>query len=184
MALPTARPDTYNGDVYANNNSTERIIFGNNPTGNQFNGNIILTQIGSSVGIAFGWSATTSEVQAAGKTISIGAAGFTTGYLQIERFTQLGNTPMNLLLTGTSALTFGPTSLASRRQPDTSTSGSLFFNGCTFSGAVNSTKTGATNDYSSGSNIFNGVTVMTNSGSGYLLFGNGNSDQVQQPIYV
>ncbi len=67
-------PDIYNGDVYANNNSTERIIFGNNPVGNQFNGNIILTQIGSSVGIAFGWSATTNETQAAGKSISIGAA--------------------------------------------------------------------------------------------------------------
>jgi hypothetical protein len=168
-------PDTYNGDVYANNNSTERIIFGDNPTGNQFNGNIILTQIGSSVGIAFGWSNTTSETQAAGKTISIGAAGFSTGYLQIEQFTQLGSTPMNLPLTGTSSLTFGPTSAIGGNL--TSTSGSLYFNGCTFSGTVNSTKTGATNDYGNGNNIFNGVTVITNSGSGYIVFGNGNSDQ-------
>jgi len=167
--------DIYNGDVYANNNSTERIIFGNNPTGNQFNGNIILTQVGSSVGIAFGWSNTTSETQAAGKTISIGAAGFNTGYLQIERFTQLGSTPVNLLLTGTSSLTFGPSSVIGGNL--TSTSGSLYFNGCTFSGTVNSTKTGATNDYSNGNNIFNGVTVITNSGSGYIVFGNGNSDQ-------
>ncbi|HXO77873.1 MAG TPA: hypothetical protein VN824_21610, partial [Puia sp.] len=68
-------PDIYNGDVYVNNNSTERIIFGNSPVGNQFNGNIILTQIGSSVGTAFGWSSTTDETMAAGKTISIGAAG-------------------------------------------------------------------------------------------------------------
>lgn len=167
--------DIYNGDVYANNNSTERIIFGNNPTGNQFNGNIILTQVGSSVGIAFGWSNTTSETQAAGKTISIGAAGFSTGYLQIERFTQLGSAPMNLPLTGTSALTFGPSSVIGGNL--TSTSGSLYFNGCTFSGTVNSTKTGATNDYGNGNNIFNGVTTITNSGSGYIVFGNGNSDQ-------
>jgi len=94
-------PDIYNGDVYANNNSTERIIFGNSPVGNQFNGNIILTQIGSSLGTAFGWNATTNETMASGKTISIGAAGFNVGYLQIERFTQLGNAPMNLSLTGT-----------------------------------------------------------------------------------
>ena len=168
-------PDIYNGDVYANNNSTERIIFGNNPVGNQYNGNIILTQTGSSVGIAFGWSATTNETMAAGKTISIGAAGFSTGFLQIERFSQLGNTPMNLPLTGNSSLVFGPTSAIGGDL--TSTSGSLYFNGCTFNGMVNSTKTGATNDASSGNNIFNGVTTMTNAGSGYLMFGNGNPDQ-------
>jgi hypothetical protein len=168
-------PDIYNGDVYANNNSTERIIFGNNPVGNQYNGNIILTQIGSSQGIAFGWSATTNETQAAGKTISIGATGFNTGYLQIERFTQLGNAPMNLPLTGTASLTFGPNSAIGGNM--TSTSSSLYFNGCTFSGDVNSTKTGSTNDYSSGNNIFNDSATITNAGSGFLLFGNGNADQ-------
>lgn len=168
-------PDVYNGDVYANNNSTERIIFGNNPVGNQFNGNIILTQIGSSVGIAFGWSATTNETQAAGKTISVGAAGFNTGYLQIKQFTQLGNAPVNLPLTGTSSLTFGPTSSFGGNL--TSTSASLYFNGCTFNGTVDATKTGASNDASSGNNIFNGTTTLTNAGSGYLMLGNGNADQ-------
>jgi len=168
-------PDIYNGDVYANNNSTERIIFGNNPTGNQFNGNIILTQIGSSVGTAFGWSTTTTETLAAGKTISVGAAGFNTGYLQIKQFTQLGNTPVNLPLTGTTSLTFGPTSSFGGNL--TSSSASLYFNGCTFNGTVDATKTGASNDASSGNNIFNGVTTLTNAGSGYLLLGNGNSDQ-------
>ncbi|MHA4811081.1 T9SS type A sorting domain-containing protein [Flavitalea flava] len=168
-------PDIYNGDVYANNNSTDRIIFGNNPVGNQFNGNIILTQIGSSSGIAFGWSASTNETMAAGKTISIGAAGYSVGYLQIMRFTQLGNTPMNLPLTGSASLTFGPSSAIGGDL--TSTSGSLYFNGCTFNGTVNATKTGVTNDGSSGNNIFNDAVIMTNAGSGYLLFGNGNADQ-------
>lgn len=168
-------PDIYNSDVYVNNNSTERVIFGNTPTGNQFNGNIILTQTGSSVGTAFGWSANTDITLAAGKTISIGAAGYTTGYLQIERFTQLGNTPVNLPLTGNSSLTFGPTSIIGGDL--TSTSGSLLFNGCTFNGIANCTKTGTTNDAGTGNNIFNGVATMTNAGSGYLLFGNGNRDQ-------
>jgi len=168
-------PDIYNGDVYVNNNSTERVIFGNTPTGNQFNGNIILTQVGSSVGIAFGWSNSTDITLAAGKTISIGAAGFSTGYLQIMRFTQLGNVPVNLPLTGNSALTFGPTSAIGGDM--TSTSASLYFNGCTFNGAVNSTKTGASNDYSSGNNIFNGPAVLTDQGAGFLLMGNGNRDQ-------
>ncbi|HXO73671.1 MAG TPA: hypothetical protein VN824_00550, partial [Puia sp.] len=168
-------PDIYNGDVYVNNNSTERIIFGNSPVGNQFNGNIILTQIGSSVGTAFGWSSTTDETMAAGKTISIGAAGFSTGYLQIERFTQLGSAPMNLPLTGATSLTFGPTS--SIGGDLTSTSGSLFFNGCTFNGMVNSTKTGSTGDGSSGGNIFNGSATITNAGSNVVSLANGNPDQ-------
>jgi hypothetical protein len=169
-------PDIFNGDVYVNNNSTERVIFGNNTGGGtQFNGNVILTQTGSSVGIAFGWSANTNETMAAGKTISIGAAGYTTGYLQIERFTQLGNTAMNLPLTGASALTWGPSSAIGGDM--TSTSGSLYFNGCTFSGICNSTKTGTTGDWSSGNNIFNGVTTITDAGSGFMVFGNGNADQ-------
>ncbi|HTR28541.1 MAG TPA: T9SS type A sorting domain-containing protein [Puia sp.] len=169
-------PDIFNGDVYVNNNSTERVIFANNNGGGtQFNGNVILTQTGSSVGIAFGWSASTNETMAAGKTISIGAAGFTTGYLQIERFTQLGNAAVNLPLTGNTALTFGPNSAIGGDM--TSTSGSLYFNGCTFSGICNATKTGATSDWSSGNNIFNGVTTITDAGSGYMVFGNGNADQ-------
>jgi hypothetical protein len=169
-------PDIFNGDVYANNNSTERIIFANNNGGGtQFNGNLIVTQTGSSVGIALGWSASTNITMAAGKTISVGAAGFSTGYLQIERFTQLGNTAMNLPLTGVSALTFGPTSAIGGDM--TSTSGSLYFNGCTFSGICNATKTGTTNDGSGGNNVFNGVTTITDAGAGNMVFGNGNADQ-------
>lgn len=166
--------DTYNGDVYANNNSTDRIIFGNTPTGNQFNGNIILTQIGSSVGIAFGWSASTNETLASGKTISIGAAGFSTGYLQIERFTQNGTTPVNLPLTGTASLTFGPTSSFGGNM--TSTSANLLLNGCAFNGTTNLSKTGTTGDFGAGGNVFNGSCSITNSGSSYLVLGNVNPD--------
>ena len=175
FAFGNGAPDIFNGDLYVNNNSTERVIFGNTPTGNQFNGNIILTQIGSSVGIAFGWSVSTSETLAAGKTISIGAAGFNVGYLQIERFTQLGNTAINLPLTGTASLTFGPNSVIGGNL--ISTSATLLLNGCTFNGTVNSTKTGATNDASNGNNIFNDTANFTNAGSGNLMFGNGNADQ-------
>lgn len=175
FGFASGNPDVYNGDLYLNNNSTERIILGSNSTNNQFNGNIILTQTGSSTGIAFGWSAATTMTMAAGKTISVGAAGFNTGYLQLGRFTQLGNVAMNLPLTGASSLIFGPSSAIGGDV--TSTSASLYFNGCEFSGTVTSTKNGPVNDASSGNNIFNGNVVMTNSGAGYLLFGNGNKDQ-------
>jgi hypothetical protein len=59
----------------------------------------------------------------------------------------------------------------------TSVSPRLFFNGCNFNGTTNCTKNGALDDASAGNNIFNGDAVITNSGSGYLLFGNGNKDQ-------
>ena len=133
--------DIYNGDVYVNNNSTERVIFANNSAGGtQFNGNIILTQIGSSVGIAFGWSGATTVTQAAGKTITIGTAGFTTGYLQIERFTQLGTGALNLSLgSSNTSITFGPASTINGNV--ITNSGQILFNGCTFNGSVNSTKT-------------------------------------------
>lgn len=167
-------PDIFNGDVYVNNNSTERVIFGNSSAGNQFNGNVILTQIGSSVGIAFGWNAATSITMAAGKTISIGGAGYNVGYLQIARFTQAGNAAMNLPLTGSSSLTFGPTAVIGGDV--VSTSSSLFFNGSTFNGALDATKNGASNDASSGGNIFQGTTSFTNNGAGYLLLGNGTAD--------
>jgi hypothetical protein len=175
FGFANAAPDIYNGDLYVNNNSTDRVIFGNVSSGNQFNGNIILTQTGSSQGIAFGWNASNDATLAAGKTISIGAAGFDVGYLQIERFTQLGNTPVNLPLTGTASLTFGPTSTIGGDL--TSTSASLYFNGCTFNGKLNSIKNGTTNDWSSGTNVFNADAVFTNAGDGYLLFGGANSDQ-------
>src|ERR1700722_10175020 len=47
----------------------------------------------------------------------------------------------------------------------------------TFQNATTITKTGTSNDASSGGNIFNGTLTATNAGSGYLMFGNGNGDQ-------
>ncbi len=60
----------------------------------------------------------------------------------------------------------------------TSTSSSLFFNGCTFNGAVTATKNGPTGDNSNGGNIFfNGTTIITNNSTGQFLLGNGSPDQ-------
>ncbi len=169
-------PDIYNGDVYTNNNSTDRIIFGGTSTGNQFNGNIIVTQTGSSVGTAFGWANGCTITQATRQGHSRwGVAGYNTGYLQIERFTQQGSAPVNLTLTGNYSLPPGPTATIGGNL--TSSSPALFFNGCTFNGTVTSTKTGATNDYASGGNIFNSTTIITDSGSGYLALAGGNPDQ-------
>src|SRR5579859_5676249 len=47
----------------------------------------------------------------------------------------------------------------------------------TFQDSLVLTKTGSSNDGSAGGNVFNGAVSMTNSGSGYLLMGNGTADQ-------
>jgi hypothetical protein len=168
-------PDIYNGDVFINNNGTDRILFGNSSTGNQFNGNITLTQTGSAVGTAFGWNSSTDITQAAGKGITIGGAGYSSGYLYLMRFTQLGSAPLILNLAPTAdVLKFGPSS--SINGDVTSTSPGLIFDGCNFGGTVTSVKTGTTNDNSAGGNTFNGITSITNDGTGHILLGNTSAD--------
>jgi hypothetical protein len=170
-------PDIWNDDVTFTNNGSERLLPAWTSVGNQFNGNIYVNTSGSAQGISFcGGNATATATLAATKTIASGTVGLNSGYLVLKQFTQLGNAPINLTLnSGSTYLQFGPLSKIGGNV--TSVSPRLFFNGCTFDGTVNCTKNGAVNDQSSGLNIFNGSSIMTNSGSGYLMFGNGNSDQ-------
>ncbi len=53
----------------------------------------------------------------------------------------------------------------------------LFLNGLTVVGTASLEKNGASDDAGTGGNIFQGITTITNSGSGYLLTGNTNADQ-------
>ncbi len=144
-------------------------------TGTLFNENIIVSNNGGS-GVYFCSSnATATATLATGKTISIGAGGFNAGYLMLKQFTQLGATPQSLTTTGTSIIQFGPSSTFNGNV--TSVSPRLYLNGCTFNGTVDCTKNGASDDQSLGNNVFNGSATITNSGSGYLMLGNGNKDQ-------
>lgn len=176
ILLGNGSPDVFNGDVTFTNTGSERILPAYSSAGNLFNGNINVNSTGSSVGVHFCASTISTATLAATKTIQVGGSGFTSGYLILTRFTQLGNAAVNLpLAASANYIQFGPSSAIGGNV--TSTSPGLLFNGCTFSGSVNSTKTGTTNDQGVGNNIFNGSTTLTNSGSGYLMFGNGNSDQ-------
>ncbi|MDP4255739.1 MAG: hypothetical protein Q8938_17135, partial [Bacteroidota bacterium] len=175
--LGNVNPDIWNNDVTFTDNGSERLLPCWATTGNQFNGNIFVNTAGSATGIQFcGGNGTATAIQAAGKGISAGAIGLNAGYLQLRQFTQLGNSPINLTLASTATyLQFGPSSSLGGNV--TSTSPGLYFNGCTFNGTVTSTKTGTTNDQSNGNNTFNDVTVLTTTGAGYLMLGNGNRDQ-------
>jgi hypothetical protein len=165
MGMANSAVDIYNGDVYTVNTGPERIIFNNVAGGNcTFNGDIIVSQSGSGVGTALNWNATATGTIAAGKTIRLGAGGFSCGYLYTQRITQLGNAAVTLPMTGTSSLYFGPGTLLGGNV--NSTSGDLFFNGCTFSGTVTSVKNGPLTNNSDGGNTFNGTVVITNNGAG------------------
>lgn len=157
-----------------NSNSSTSINIGSNGT-SVFNGNIIVTNPGGINGIYFNNGASASSTLAAARTISIGAGGFVAGQLALPRFTQTGSTSQTLnTLSGTAQLTIGPNSdfggnvnFAAPR---------LFLNGAIYRGAASLEKTGASRDFSSGGNTFQGTTTITNSGSDEFVLGNGNAD--------
>ncbi len=172
MLSQTTR-DIFNSDVSFTNTGTGLIHAAyNDATGTQFNGNITVNST-AGTGIQFGAGTGTSTL-AAGKTISIGSVGFSSGTLLLRNFTQPGATAHSFPLTGTAGITFGPGS--SFGGDVTSTSSALSLNGCTFSGTTNFTKTGSTTENSIGGNTFSGVSTFTNSGNGVLLMGNTNPD--------
>jgi Secretion system C-terminal sorting domain len=177
IVLGNVNPDTWNADVNFIDSGSERILPAWATAGNQFNGNIYVNTAGSAQGIQFcGGNATATSILAAGKTVIPGSIGLNSGYLNLKQFTQNGSAPMNLILNSTASyLQFGPSSAIGGNV--TSSSPGLLFNGCTFSGTVTSTKNGSTNDAGSGNNVFNGAISVTDSGSGYLMFGNNNPDQ-------
>jgi hypothetical protein len=122
----------------------------------------------SGQGVQFCTGNTTATANlSAGKIISTGAGSFSAGILLLRQFAQTGTTAQNLSLTGTAVLVFGPSSAFGGNI--TTSSPALYFNGSTFNGTVNCTKTGTSNDQSQGNNIFNGAGVFNNNGTGYLL---------------
>lgn len=165
---------TYNGSLTLNNAGTSNIRMAYAGT-NAFNGNIIVNSTGGT-GITFSESAGATSTLSAGNTISIGGSGFSSGTLLLPRFTQVGATPQTLTaFSGTTTLSVGPGSAFGGNV--TFIAPRLFLSGCTYDGTATLEKNGAFDDAGSGGNIFNGVTTITNSGSGYLLTGNVNRDQ-------
>ena len=177
LLLGNSFPDIWNNDVTFTDNGSERLLPCWASAGNQFNGNIYVNTSGIAQGIQFcGGNTTATATLAAGGTIQSGSGGLNAGYLILKQFTQNGSAPINLTQNSTATyLQFGPSSSLGGNV--VSSSPGLYFNGCTFNGTVNSTKVGASNDASTGNNIFNGVSVLTDAGTGYLLLGNGNLDQ-------
>ena len=136
-----------------------------------FNGNIVVSS-SNTAGVYFGSTSGTSTL-ASGKTITVGS-GFSSGILLLKGITQSGSTAQSITLTGTATLTVG--SGATFNADVTFTAPQILLNGCTFNGTATIEKSGATNNASTGSNVFNSTTTIKNSGSGILYLGNTSGD--------
>jgi hypothetical protein len=189
--------NTGSSNMYIAHNSANNIFggvttFNNTPTSNSaiyvsansagsvFSDNIFVNSTFGQ-GVQFcGGNTTATATLAGGKTIAAGSGGFSAGTLLLRQFTQTGATPQSITLTGTGNLTFGPSSSFGGNV--TTSSPTLYFNGCTFSGVDNCTKTGTSNDQSTGNNIFNGKATFTNTGTGYLLMTNTTADAYNSDV--
>ena len=138
-----------------------------------FNGDVKVNSTGASAGVWLGHNTGTGTL-AAGKTVSVGGGGFSSGSLNIRRFTQLGSTPQTLTLTGSSTLYFSNGTVFNGAM--TSTSPGLYIQNSTFNANATFTKTGSANEYSSGGCFFNGTTEFYNSGVGFLALNNSGVD--------
>ncbi|MCH2021297.1 MAG: hypothetical protein MK207_02355 [Saprospiraceae bacterium] len=97
---------TFNGPVTFQNLGThsDNAIFCNRKTtGGVFNSNITV-ECNNGLGVFFGQGNGPTTLSP-GATINVGLLGFTHGELYLKSFTQLGNTPQNINLTGSTKLT-------------------------------------------------------------------------------
>ena len=164
--------DIFNGDLTLTNTGTAGLYLAYNTAGHQFNGNIILNQT-TGANIYFNGGTGTSTL-ATGKTISVGGSGFSSGALNLPRFTQAGPTAQTFSLTGTALLEIGPATTFNGNLNVTAPQ--LVLNGGTFNGTAALTKNGATDNTGTGGSTFNSTATITNSGAGFLRLANTTAD--------
>lgn len=172
FTLANTNPDRYNSTVTFTTTTSGRIFVGGNSIGNQFNGNIIVNSTGNS-GITFNATGGSSTL-AFGKTLSVGATGFTSGVLSLYGFTQTGTTANSITLTGSSQLIIGSGTVFNGNLSVVSPM--IYLNGAQFNGITSFEKSGAGVNYSTGGNTFNGLTTIKNSGPSSFILGNGGAD--------
>lgn len=172
MQLAVVNPDRYNGNVTFSNIGPGFLTVGVNSTGNQFNGNIIVNCT-AGTGIQFN-NATGSSTLASGKTITVGALGFSTGALTLKGFTQTGATPTTLTLTGSAVVSIGGSSVFNGNVSILAPA--VLLNGAQYNGTLSIEKTGTIGTAGNGGNTFNGAVTIKNSSSLTFATGNGSPD--------
>jgi hypothetical protein len=170
LRFANATADVFNANLTLTNTGTDQLQIAYNGAGNQFNGDITFNSTITAQGIYIGLNNGTSTL-ANGASLLIGPSGFVSGELRLSRFTQIGASAQSLVLSappaGTARLRLGPATtfngVTDFRAPRIS------LDGCTFNGVAYVEKTGASDDQSSGGNVFNGVSnTLANSGSGWF----------------
>ncbi len=167
---------TCNGNFTVTNNSTatnsEIYIANSSNAAHNFNGNISLTN-SSPDGIRFGQSNGSTTLSASGTITNF---NYSSGELRLRNFTQIGATDQSLNLNNTGYLILQNASFGGNidfRAPRT------YLTQSTFAGTSYIEKKGASDDQCAGGNTFVGNTELKNSGSGYLMMGNGSADDFQ-----
>lgn len=176
---------TFNGPLYVTNNSgannSDIILSEGSNSSNIYNDNIVISATHSnSDGIRFGRNGGSGTL-ANTKTITIGGSGFVSGELRLRNFTQTGSTPQSLTITGSALLYCQDASFGGNV---VFTAPRILTRGTTYSGTTTLEKTGATSDASVGGNTFVGNTELKNSGSSYLLMGNGQDDNFHSNLIL
>ncbi len=164
LALSTSSPST-NSDIRCNDNTNSTGIYQGNIT--------IESTNAASDGVSFGRDGGNGTLSAT-RTITVGGGGFISGDMYFRNFTQTGATAQSLTIAGGTGYFYNY---------DSDWGGNVTFSGprlltrgTNYQGTSNLTKTGASDDGSAGGNVFTGNCVLNNSGSGYLLMGNGSAD--------
>lgn len=183
LGMGNGNPDIFNDDLYIFNQSSERIFLAQNSSGNQLNGDVYVEQNGSATGISLALGGASTISIAAGKSIYVNTGGFSSGYLELARLTQLGADPINLTLTGTARTQLGPNSLFEGNI--TITSPDLNVYGATYNNPVIFNKTGGTSNHNNGNlNIFNSTLEINNSSTAYFMLGYNSSDLFNGDIEI
>jgi hypothetical protein len=164
--------DIYNGTVTVNATNSGPIYLAYNGVNTQMNDNVFVNSSGAG-GVRIGTSNGTSTL-ASGKTITAGPLGFSNGILQFRNLTFSGTGDQNFQLTGSGVLQLGPATTFSGNVNVVSPG--LNLNGATFNNRFTADRNGALNSSGTGGNVFNGITQITNSGTGYLLLSNSAAD--------
>ncbi len=168
---------TFNGSLTIHNSSSATTSYVdcnyNDNSSNKYNGDIIVELTDADCdGIRFGLSDGAGEL-ADTKTITIGGSGYSAGVLYFNKFTQTGSAAQSITLTGTANIDIR----SSQWNGNFSlTSPTISLRNTTFNGTSSFEKTGNSNSSSQGGNVFNDNFSFTNSGDGYMRFGDGNSD--------
>ena len=164
--LANSSADTYNGTAEFTRTNTGDLLVAYVASGNAFNDNITVNSTSTGT-LYFGWGDGTATL-ASGKTISVGGTGFTSGTLDLRRFTQTGATAQTLTATSSGAIRLATSTVFNGDL--TVTAPDVYLNGVTCNGTATFTKNGGVQNNHVGGNTYSSTFTYTNSSANQSWF--------------